>query len=55
MSQAFYRKWRPRLWDQVVGQEHVVHTYKIAIRSERIGHAYLLPAARNRKTTTARC
>ena len=55
MSQAFYRKWRPRLWDQVVGQEHVVHTLQNAIRSERIGHAYLFAGPRGTgKTTTAR-
>jgi DNA polymerase-3 subunit gamma/tau len=55
MSQAFYRKWRPRLWDQVVGQEHVVRTLQNAIRSERIGHAYLFSGPRGTgKTTTAR-
>jgi DNA polymerase-3 subunit gamma/tau len=55
MSQAFYRKWRPRLWDQVVGQEHVVRTLQNAIRSERIGHAYLFAGPRGTgKTTTAR-
>jgi DNA polymerase III subunit gamma/tau len=55
MSQAFYRKWRPRLWDQVVGQEHIVRTLQNAIRSERIGHAYLFAGPRGTgKTTTAR-
>ena len=55
MSQAFYRKWRPRLWDQVVGQEHVVRTLQNAIRTERIGHAYLFAGPRGTgKTTTAR-
>ncbi|MDR3577985.1 MAG: DNA polymerase III subunit gamma/tau [Anaerolineaceae bacterium] len=55
MSQAFYRKWRPRLWDQVVGQEHVVRTLQNAIRTERVGHAYLFAGPRGTgKTTTAR-
>ena len=55
MSQAFYRKWRPRLWEQVVGQEHVVRTLQNAIRSERINHAYLFSGPRGTgKTTTAR-
>jgi DNA polymerase III subunit gamma/tau len=55
MSQALYRKWRPHLWDQVVGQEHIVRTLKNAIRGERVGHAYLFAGPRGTgKTTTAR-
>lgn len=55
MSQALYRKWRPRRWDQVIGQEHIVQTMKNAIRSGRIGHAYLLSGPRGTgKTTSAR-
>lgn len=55
MSQALYRKWRPRLWDQVVGQEPVVKTLQNAIRSDRVGHAYLFAGPRGTgKTTTAR-
>src|SRR5271157_815313 len=55
MSQAFYRKWRPRLWEQVVGQEHVVRTLQNEIRTERISHAYLFSGPRGTgKTTTAR-
>lgn len=55
MSQALYRKWRPRLWEQVVGQEHVVTTLQNAIRAGRVGHAYLFAGPRGTgKTTTAR-
>lgn len=55
MSQALYRKWRPRLWNQVVGQEHVILTLQNAVRSGRIGHAYLFAGPRGTgKTTTAR-
>ena len=55
MTQALYRKWRPHLWDQVVGQEHIVQTLKNAIRSGRFGHAYLFAGPRGTgKTTTAR-
>ena len=55
MSQALYRKWRPRLWDQVVGQEHVVQTLQNAIRGGRVGHAYLFAGPRGTgKTTSAR-
>jgi DNA polymerase-3 subunit gamma/tau len=55
MSQALYRKWRPRLWEQVVGQEHVITTLRNAIRAGRVGHAYLFAGPRGTgKTTTAR-
>ena len=55
MSQALYRKWRPRLWEQVIGQEHIVQTLKNAIKGGRVGHAYLFAGPRGTgKTTTAR-
>ncbi len=53
--QALYRKWRPRTFDQVVGQEHVVRTLRNALTSGRIHHAYLFAGPRGTgKTTTAR-
>lgn len=55
MSQAFYRKWRPQHWDEVVGQEHVIQTLHNALSAERIAHAYLFAGPRGTgKTTTAR-
>lgn len=55
MSQALYRKWRPRKWDQVVAQDHIVQTLRNAIKAERVGHAYLFSGPRGTgKTTTAR-
>jgi DNA polymerase-3 subunit gamma/tau len=55
MSQAFYRKWRPHQWAEVVSQEHVVRTLKNAILSGHVGHAYLFSGPRGTgKTTTAR-
>ena len=55
MSQALYRKWRPRLWEEVVGQDHIVQTLKNAIAADRVGHAYLFSGPRGTgKTTTAR-
>lgn len=55
MNQAFYRKWRPHIWEEVVGQEHIVHTLRNAVRSNRVGHAYLFAGPRGTgKTTTAR-
>jgi DNA polymerase III subunit gamma/tau len=55
MSQALYRKWRPRRWEAVVGQEHVVTTLRNAVSSDRVAHAYLFAGQRGTgKTTTAR-
>lgn len=55
MSQVLYRKWRPRRWDEIVGQDHVVQTLRNSVASERIAHAYLFAGARGTgKTTTAR-
>lgn len=54
-SQALYRKYRPHLWEDVVGQDHVVRTLQNAIRSGKVGHAYLFAGPRGTgKTTTAR-
>jgi len=53
--QALYRKWRPRTFDEVVGQEHVVRTLRNALTSGRIHHAYLFAGPRGTgKTTMAR-
>ncbi len=53
--QALYRKWRPKTFDEVVGQEHVVRTLRNALTSGRIHHAYLFAGPRGTgKTTTAR-
>jgi DNA polymerase-3 subunit gamma/tau len=53
--QALYRKWRPRTFDEVVGQEHVVRTLRNALVSGRIHHAYLFAGPRGTgKTTSAR-
>src|SRR5512136_922233 len=55
MPQALYRKWRPQTFDEVSGQEHVLHTLRNAISSGRIAHAYLFSGPRGTgKTTLAR-
>ena len=55
MTQALYRKWRPRKWDQVVAQDHVTKTLRNAIQADKVGHAYLFSGPRGTgKTTTAR-
>ncbi len=55
MTQALYRKWRPLLWDEVIGQQHIVQTLTNAVRADRVGHAYLFAGPRGTgKTTVAR-
>jgi DNA polymerase-3 subunit gamma/tau len=55
MTQALYRKWRPRQWSEIVGQDHVVNTICNAVRNNRVAHAYLFAGPRGTgKTTMAR-
>ena len=52
---SLYRKWRPRTWEQILGQDAVVRTLQQAVRSGRVAHAYLFAGPRGTgKTTTAR-
>ncbi|MDF1812855.1 MAG: DNA polymerase III subunit gamma/tau [Verrucomicrobiales bacterium] len=53
--QVFARKYRPRTFDDVLGQDHVVQTLKNAIEQDRLAHAYLFVGPRGTgKTSTAR-
>ena len=52
MYQALYRKWRPRTFDDVVGQEPITTTLKNEIRAGRPSHAYLLMGSRGTGKTT---
>lgn len=55
MTQAYYRTWRPKNWDEVTGQDHVIKTLRNAVQNGRISHAYLFSGPRGTgKTTTAR-
>lgn len=50
-----YGKWRPRGFDEVVGQDHIVTTLRNALATGQIAHAYLFSGPRGTgKTTTAR-
>jgi len=53
--QVIARRWRPQVFDDLVGQDHIVRTLKNAIQSNRIAHAYLFVGPRGTgKTSTAR-
>ncbi len=55
MYQVFARKYRPQVFDDIIGQTHVTTTLKNAIKEKRIAHAYLFAGPRGvGKTTTAR-
>src|SRR5829696_5260605 len=52
---TLYRKWRPRRFGGIVGQEPVVRTLRRAIETDRVSHAYLFSGPRGTgKTSTAK-
>lgn len=53
--QALYRKFRPKTFDDVMGQEHITTTLKNQIRNNNVAHAYLFSGTRGTgKTSTAK-
>ncbi|WP_297201648.1 DNA polymerase III subunit gamma/tau [uncultured Flavonifractor sp.] len=52
MYQALYRKWRPRTFDDVVGQSHITDTLKRQVETGRLSHAYLFTGTRGTGKTT---
>ena len=55
MYQALYRKWRPAVFEDVVGQSAIVSALKNQVATGRVGHAYLFTGTRGTgKTTCAR-
>lgn len=55
MALALYRKYRPKTFEELLGQEAVAEILKSAAKSDHIGHAYLFYGPRGTgKTTTAR-
>src|SRR5215831_12136640 len=53
--QSLYRRYRPQRFAEVRGQEHLVAGLQNAVRTDRVGHAYLFSGPRGTgKTSTAR-
>ncbi|PWK05150.1 DNA polymerase III subunit gamma/tau [Tumebacillus permanentifrigoris] len=50
---ALYREWRPQLFQDIVGQEHVTRTLQNALRQSRFAHAYLFNGPRGTGKTSA--
>lgn len=52
---ALYRKWRPMIFDEVVGQDQVIQTIRSQVKNKSIPHAYLFSGTRGTgKTSTAK-
>ena len=52
MYQALYRKYRPRTFSDVAGQEHITETLRKQVMLERLSHAYLFVGTRGTGKTT---
>ena len=52
MYQAFYRKYRPRIFGDVAGQEHITETLRRQMVTGRLSHAYLFVGTRGTGKTT---
>ena len=52
MYQALYRKWRPKSFADVVGQEHITETLRRQVEQGRLSHAYLFTGTRGTGKTT---
>ena len=52
MYRVLYRKWRPKSFFDVVGQEHITVTLKNEIMTSKISHAYLFTGSRGTGKTT---
>lgn len=52
MHQALYRKWRPRTFDEVYGQEHITSILKYEVANNKFSHAYLFCGSRGTGKTS---
>jgi DNA polymerase-3 subunit gamma/tau len=50
---ALYREWRPRTFQEIVGQKHVIKTLMNALEQDKVAHAYLFSGPRGTGKTTA--
>lgn len=50
--QAIYRKWRPMIFEDIIGQGHITQTLKNQILNDKIGHAYLFCGTRGTGKTS---
>ena len=52
---ALYRKWRPKTFEDVVGQSRIMKTLQQAVENDKVAHAYLFSGPRGTgKTSTAK-
>ena len=49
---TLYRKYRPKIFDEVVGQDVIVRTLRNQIQNNKVGHAYLFCGTRGTGKTT---
>ena len=52
MHQALYRKWRPRAFDEVCGQDHITSILKYEVANSKFSHAYLFCGSRGTGKTS---
>lgn len=52
MHQALYRKWRPKTFDDVYGQEHITSVLRYEVQNNKYSHAYLFCGSRGTGKTT---
>ena len=45
---ALYREYRPKTFDEVIGQDHIVQTLKNQIKNDSLSHAYLFCGTRGK-------
>ena len=52
---ALYRKYRPKIFDEVLGQDHITKVLESSVETNKVSHAYLFVGSRGTgKTSVAR-
>ena len=52
MHKALYRKWRPQVFEDVIGQDYIITVLKNQVATGKVGHAYLFTGSRGTGKTT---